>query len=73
MEQQRIDAETRVLDAFHSGQRHLTVRQLRARTALTTEELRDTLRDLAAKGELSRLNTLIESYTLRSRSTFEVR
>jgi hypothetical protein len=65
-EQQGMDAEALVLGAFHGGQSHMmSVGQLRARTELPSAELRSTLRCLVAKGEISGLNTVIESYVLR--------
>jgi hypothetical protein len=68
-----LDAEALVLGAFRTEQRHLSVGQLRIRTALPTGELRTTLRDLVARGELRGLNTVVEAYTLRAERTGDER
>jgi hypothetical protein len=73
VQQEARDAETLVLGAFCVDQRCVTVGQLRAHTNLTTGELRAALSGLVAKGTLSGLNTVVESYTLRSRATSEAR
>lgn len=56
--------ESSVLRAL-SEVRHLSFGVLRSRTGASTEELRSTLERLRAKGLVTRLNTVVESYSSR--------
>lgn len=54
--------ESRVLSAM-SEARHISIGVLRARTDLGSEELREILDALRSKGLVTRLNTVVESYS----------
>jgi DNA-binding MarR family transcriptional regulator len=58
-------AESLILQAFKAGGSTFTLRQLKARTALSTGALDAGIRGLKDKGLVAELNTLIPSYSYR--------
>ena len=57
--------ESVVLEALSAEDRCLTMGSLRARTGMSPEDLREAVEGLRAKGLITRLNTVVESYASR--------